>query len=261
MLGFIFSTYLPTLDQLSGYRCYIYCSRLAAISQAAFYRPNYAGIPDSALYALVEPAKEPWRVLEPEVAVGGRALDVYAEVSKEGFERNGGGVKLIEINAWGVILGAGSLLFHWLDDKGILEPGVGLEEEGLGGKDERTFTRIVHPTKGEDEGGGLKKLNGDVSKIGRETILQDELRCLGVRGLSWILEEKEHEKFMRLKVEGNLAALVTRKNALERFRDTAHGEKQAEKNEVVEKQELKSHPKCVKLQKRYTDWRQAEKSG
>ncbi|KAK2751187.1 hypothetical protein CKAH01_06373 [Colletotrichum kahawae] len=110
-----------------------------------------------------------WTEMSPELRFDSCVLDVYAEVKKPGFF-----VNLIEINPWGAHAGFGSLLFHWLDDADILNP-TGSEP-----------APAVVIRLGE-EGESPVPSRDEAYRIGRERIIEDELRCLRGRGLEWVL--------------------------------------------------------------------------
>ncbi|KAF4879979.1 hypothetical protein CGCSCA1_v000983 [Colletotrichum siamense] len=52
-------------------------------------------------------------------------------------------------------------------------------------------------------------------RIGRERIIEDELRCLRERGVEWILGDAAHAKFMELSLPAAYSRPTTRKHRLE----------------------------------------------
>ncbi|KAK1724828.1 uncharacterized protein BDZ83DRAFT_752215 [Colletotrichum acutatum] len=112
-----FFPYYNDLDRLSEWRCYVKEGYIVAISQSRFYQPNHAGMTDEMLGRLAFQARRLWSRIAPDLNFKSCILDVYAEMLDPKFE-----LKLIEINPWGAHSGSGSLLFHWLDDAGILDP-------------------------------------------------------------------------------------------------------------------------------------------
>ena len=81
------------LDKLSEWRCFVYQSRVVAISQSRFYQANHEGIEDGALKTLVGQAQKLWDDIAPELSFDSCILDLYAEVRESSFQ-----VKLIELN-------------------------------------------------------------------------------------------------------------------------------------------------------------------
>lgn len=112
-----FFPYFTGLDKLSEWRCFIFKGKVVAISQTRFYQNHHPGVKDSNLRELVKQARELWAEIAPTFDFESTILDLDADVREDEFR-----VRLIEMNPWGAHLGTGSLLFHWIDDKNILEP-------------------------------------------------------------------------------------------------------------------------------------------
>lgn len=218
-----FFPYYTKLDRLSEWRCYVKEGHIVAISQSRFYQPSHAGITDSMLRRLASQSRRLWSCIALDLNFKSCILDVYAKVLNPEFE-----VNLIEINPWGAHSGSGSLLFHWLDDAGILNP----EQH-----DGTTAIRLV-------EAGEAKALTRDEAfQIGRGRIIEDELRCMRERGLEWVLEDDKHAQFMGLPVPDGQYGLTTRKDGLEIFRQGSDGE--------VTGVRPRDHPRFLKLKRAY----------
>ncbi|KAI9055430.1 hypothetical protein LZ554_000384 [Drepanopeziza brunnea f. sp. 'monogermtubi'] len=203
-----FFPYFTGLDKLSEWRCFIFKGALVAMSQTRFYQNHHAGVQDGVLREMVRQARELWREIAPSVDFESQStiLDVYADIRRPGFQ-----VKLIEMNPWGAHLGTGSLLFHWIDDKAILEP----EGPPTG----TTVLRLVRP-RNESEGPAKYLSKVQVYEIGHGSIVKDELEVLRRRGLQWVLDPKETQRLMSLPVPGKETSeiTVTREEALSRLR-------------------------------------------
>lgn len=218
-----FFPYYTGLDRLSEWRCYINNDSVVAISQSRFYQPNHPGISDEALQSLAAQVHQLWSDISPGLDFKSCVLDVYAEVTKPGFS-----VKLIEVNPWGAHLGSGSLLFHWLDDADILEP------QGL------ATTTVVRLVK---EGESRVLTRDEAYRIGRDGIIDGELRSLQARGLEWILNDEQQAEFMALPLPDGHSGLTTRRDGVELFRNHRCG--------TSPKPMPRDHPRFLKLQKAY----------
>ncbi|KAF5498483.1 hypothetical protein CGCF413_v007611 [Colletotrichum fructicola] len=195
-----FFPYHTDLDRLSEWRCYINKHRVVAISQSRFYHCNHPGITDDALRCLAMHVRRLWAEMAPQLRFDSCVPDVYAEVKNPNFL-----VNLIEINSWGAHAGSGSLLFHWLDDADILNR--------MGsGPEPAVVIRLV------EEGESPVLSRDEAYRIGRERIIEDELRCLRERGVEWILGDDAHAKFMELSLPAAYSRPTTRKHGLEMFR-------------------------------------------
>ena len=160
---------------------------------------------DGALRELVRQARSLWDEIGSEFEFDNTILDLYADVREEGFD-----VKLIEKNPWGAHLGTGSLLFHWIDDRNILEPEVPTG---------RTVLRLVQARSASSV--PVKYLpKAQVNEIGHGRIIEDELKVLRQRNLEWLLVPKETQRLMSLPVPGKASReiTVTRAEALNRLR-------------------------------------------
>ena len=222
-------------SKLSEFRAYIFEGGVTAISQTAFYHSNHSGIMDYALISLAEKVRRLWNAISSELEFTSCALDIYAEVGEEDFE-----VRLIEINPWGAHLGSGSLLFHWLDDAHILS------------YQHETVVRIV-----EDDREPPALTFDEICKIGRGTILYDELRHLRKKKLKWILENVYHKGFSKRKVKGNPMRVATRADGLKWIRRLD----KMERGEVIEggnEFKPKTHLKYRRLQE--YSWEEDEES-
>jgi hypothetical protein len=191
-----FFPYYTDIDQLSEWRCYIHQGNVVAISQSRFYQPNYADIADPSINRLSQSVRDLWSSISAHLHFDSCVLDVYAEVREPEFS-----VSLIEINPWGPFLGSGSLLFHWLDDASLLEP------KAFNGK---TVVRLV------DAGEAPVLVRDHAYKIGRDDIIENELRCLRERGLEWVVDDDKHAMFMSI-VPENRSAVTTRRDGLTQF--------------------------------------------
>jgi hypothetical protein len=200
-----FLPYFDGLDKLSEWRCFIFKGNVVAMSQTRFYRNHHKDVKDGALRELVRQARQLWVEIAPAFEFESTILDLYADVRELGFQ-----VKLIELNPWGPHLGTGSLLFHWIDDKDILEPEI------YSGK---TILRLVRP-RGRNEVPEKYLAKATVNEIGHANIIPDELRVLKQRGLQWTLHPKETQKLMSLPVPGKEGHEITvsRKEALKVFK-------------------------------------------
>ncbi|KAF9871085.1 hypothetical protein CkaCkLH20_11502 [Colletotrichum karsti] len=222
-----FFPYHTNLDRLSEWRCYVNKHRVVAISQSRFYQCNHAGITDEGLQSLAEQVRALWSRMAADLDFDSCVLDIYAKVLEPQFS-----VKLIEINPWGAYSGSGSLLFHWLDDAGFLEPTTPTGE---------TVIRIV------EEGESPILSRDEAYKIGRDGIIENELRCLKERGLEWVLQDEADAKFMALPLPAAHSGLTTRKDGLEMFRRLKNGGK------TDARLPARDHPRFVKLKKAYRD--------
>ncbi|KAG4417495.1 hypothetical protein IFR04_009378 [Cadophora malorum] len=178
---------------------------ISAISQTRFYQNHHAGVSDGALRELVGQARRLWEEIGKEFEFESTILDLYADVREEGLE-----VRLIEMNPWGAHLGTGSLLFHWIDDRDILEPDVPTG---------RTVLRLVQARSASS--GPVKYLpKAQVNEIGHGKIIEDELKVLRRRKLEWLLDPKETQRLMSLPVPGKTSSEITatRAEALNRLR-------------------------------------------
>ena len=134
------------------------------------------------------------------------------------------------------------MLFHWLDDANILEP-----------RQAGTSSVVVRIVKPENRATG--PIDRDTAfKIGRASIIKDELACIRKRGLLGLLEDEEAQRLMKLPVPGASGddMLVTRRDALERFRRD-FGAKTGGKKVGPEKIAPEYHPRFLKVQKAYHD--------
>lgn len=200
-----FFPYFTGLDKLSEWRCFVYKGEIVAISQTRFYQNHHGGVRDGALRELVRQAKRLWQEIGSEFEFESTILDLYADVREEGFE-----VRLIEMNPWGPHLGTGSLLFHWIDDRDILEPATPTG---------RTVLRLVQARSASS--GPVKYLpKAQVNEIGHGRIIEDEMKVLRQRNLEWLLDPKETQRLMSLPVPGKASReiTVTRAEALNRLR-------------------------------------------
>lgn len=183
----------------------MYKGEISAISQTRFYQNHHAGVSDGALRELVGQARRLWEGIGKEFEFESTILDLYADVREEGLE-----VRLIEMNPWGAHLGTGSLLFHWIDDRDILEPDVPTG---------RTVLRLVQARSASS--GPVKYLpKAQVNEIGHGKIIEDELKVLRRRKLEWLLDPKETQRLMSLPVPGKTSSEITatRAEALNRLR-------------------------------------------
>lgn len=228
------------IDKLSEWRCFVHGGRVVAISQTRFHQHNRNGISDEALQRLVTQARELWDDIQVGLNFDSCALDVYGEVGDPDFR-----LRLIEINPGGPYLGSGSLLFHWLDDKDILQPSITDTVPS-------TVVRIVAPNTrvGHKE---RKLERPEVYQIGRASRIQDELDCLKTRGFGWVLEEQTHRKFMDTPIPGMESGrmFVTRKAALNEFKDLGGIDENSAGGPG-------DHPRFVKLRKAWLESRQED---
>ncbi|KAI1862216.1 uncharacterized protein JN550_010372 [Neoarthrinium moseri] len=222
------------IDKLSEWRCFIHNDRVVAISQTRFHCHNY-DLSDESLRRLVEQARLSWRDISPTLGFTSCALDVYAKARNSEFD-----LRLIEINPGGPHLGSGSLLFHWLDDRATLQPGVF----------EHTVVRVVPPHSPQSPG-EPQLVRNEGYQIGWAGIIQDELKCIRDRGLESILDVTNHDRFMNIRVPGADLEwhLTTRKAALSSFEVNFGG---SATRDVTERTGG-NHPRFVKLQKAWSE--------
>ncbi|KAF5521129.1 hypothetical protein CGCA056_v006134 [Colletotrichum aenigma] len=142
-------------------------------------------------------------------------------------------VGLIEINPWGAHAGSGSLLSHWLDDADILNR-TGSESEPA------VVIRLM------EEGKSPVVSRDEAYRIGRERIIEDELRCLRKRGMEWILGDDAHAEFMELSLPAAYSRPTTRKDGLEMFR-----RKRAVDDRIGDgkRSAARDHPRLIKLKR------------
>ncbi|KAL2070987.1 hypothetical protein VTL71DRAFT_14013 [Oculimacula yallundae] len=238
-----FFPYFAGLDKLSEWRCFIFRGEIVAISQTRFYQNHHSGVKDESLRELVRQARRLWQEIAPAFDFKSTILDLYADVRDDGFE-----VKLIEMNPWGAHLGTGSLLFHWIDDKEILEPQVSTG---------RTVLRLV---QAQSPGMATVKYlpKSQVNEVGHGSIIEDEMRVLRKRGLEWVLHPKETQRLMSLPVPGKARSevTVTRAEALDRLRknygvdsETAFDGREVQISEAG----MKLHARFKKMQRTYVE--------
>ncbi|PVH78923.1 hypothetical protein DL98DRAFT_516419 [Cadophora sp. DSE1049] len=229
-----FFPYFAGLDKLSEWRCFVFKGEIVAISQTRFYQNHHAGVKDGALRELVRQARVLWVEIGTAFEFESTILDLYADVRETGFE-----VKLIEMNPWGAYLGTGSLLFHWIDDRDILEPEIPLV---------RTVLRLVQARSACSA--PVKYLpKAQVNEIGHGHIIEDELKVLRKRKLEWILDPKETQRLMSLPVPGKMSSeiTVTRAEALNRLRREYGVEEETD----CEEEEVQGSEGGVKLHARF----------
>lgn len=237
-----FFPYFTGLDKLSEWRCFIYQGSVVAMSQTRFYQNHHSGVKDSALRQMVRQARRLWEDIRPAVRFDSTILDLYADVRESDFE-----VKLIEMNPWGAHLGTGSLLFHWIDDKDILEP-----EEVTG----KTVLRLVKP-RGVSEGSPKYLSKTQVYEIGHGEIVEEEVEMLRKRGLICLLDPGKTRKLMSLPVPGKSSDEITctREEALARLRNEfdVETERDSEGGGSIEERGMKLHARFKRMQKVYVE--------
>ncbi|KAK5128767.1 hypothetical protein LTR85_000100 [Meristemomyces frigidus] len=157
---------------------------------------------------MVQQVRLLWKSISGDLAFDSCVLDIYTQLHEPDFQ-----AKLIEINPWGAHLGSGSLLFHWLDDEDILK------SRKPSGK---TVVRLVEPKISRIPSAPL--VRKEAYEIGRAHILDDELRLLEQRHPEWVLEPRQHRRFMDLPVPGRAKALTTRRATLEALASSLAGE-------------------------------------